>query len=109
MQLHGRRHAVPIQLRWKYSTTWESEPAMQRLARERLERLQIRGRETPIAPALDFERHFLIFSEILQARTLDRRDMYKDVFRAVFGGDEAETFGCIEELYGTGLHGVSFQ
>jgi hypothetical protein len=31
------------------------------------------------------------------------------VFRAIIGCDEAKTFGGIEKLYGTGLHGHSFR
>ena len=86
-----------------------SESATKRLAGEKSERFQIGGRQAPIASALDFERHFLIFSQILQTGTLDGRDVHENVFGAVFGGNEAKTFSCVEELDGAGLHGDPFQ
>jgi len=82
-------------------------PSRRRLV-EGLQRFQVCSRQATIAPALDFERHFLILRQVLQTRTLNRGDMYEDVFGAVFRRDEAKTLGRIEELNCACLHGFPF-
>jgi hypothetical protein len=52
---------------------------------------------------LDVEADLLAVDERAQARSLDSGDVDENVLRAAIRRNEAEAFGCVEELYGTGL------
>src|SRR3954469_10003459 len=53
---------------------------------------------------LDVERHLLPFVEAAQAGCFHGRDMDEHVLAAAFRGNEAETFGGIEEFNSTDGH-----
>jgi ATP:corrinoid adenosyltransferase len=53
---------------------------------------------------LHFELDLLAFLERLEAAHLDRGVMREQVFTALGRGNEAEAFGVVEPLYGTGCH-----
>jgi hypothetical protein len=57
-----------------------------------------------LGAALHFELDFLPFLQRLESGHLDRGVMREQVFAALGRGDEAEAFGVIEPLYGTGCH-----
>ena len=56
--------------------------------------------------AIDFgvEGHFLSLTEAREASALKCRDVHENVLAAIVWLDEAIAFGCVEELYGSGLH-----
>ena len=53
---------------------------------------------------LHVEIHFLTFGQLRHTCLLDRRDVNEHVFRAIFGGNEAEASGYIKKLHGTCRH-----
>src|SRR6266513_4768077 len=70
---------------------------------ERLERLDVR-RLQAFGAALHFELDLLAFLQRLEAVHLDRGVMREQIFAAFSRGDEAEAFGVVEPLDGTGRH-----
>src|SRR5258708_7469644 len=57
---------------------------------------------------LDLELDLLVLLEGLEARTLDLGEMGEEVLAAAVGFDEAEAFGVVEPLHGTGAHCLRF-
>jgi len=53
---------------------------------------------------LDVEGDLLAFLKATHAGLLDGADVHEDVFRPVFGSDEAEAPGRVKKLYGTDSH-----
>src|SRR5438105_12208866 len=70
---------------------------------ERLERLDVR-RLQAFGAALHFELDLLALLQRLEAVHLDRGVMREQIFAAFSRGDEAEAFGVVEPLDGTGRH-----
>src|SRR6187399_3015347 len=68
-----------------------------------LERLDV-VRLQALRTALHLELDFLPFLEGLEAGHLDRGVMREQILAALARGDEAEAFGVVEPLYGTGCH-----
>ena len=60
------------------------------------------------AVRLDLEGHPLTIGEVADAGGLERGHVDEDVLRAALGGDEAEAFRRIEELYGASLAHMGF-
>ena len=50
---------------------------------------------------LNFELNVLAFSQSFEAVTLDCREVYEHVFRAIVRSDEAEAFVSVEPFYDT--------
>ena len=50
------------------------------------------------------ERDLLTFAKAVEARPLQRRDVYEHVLATVVRLDKAVTFGRVEELYDSCLH-----
>src|SRR5205823_6054245 len=59
--------------------------------------------------ALQVEAYLLTFMQIADPRALDRRDVNKDVLRAVLGLDKAVTLCSVEPFNGSSGHQVSFK
>src|ERR671924_2443451 len=57
-----------------------------------------------LGPALHLELDLLAFLEGLEAGHLDRGVMREQILAAFARGDEAEAFGIVEPLNGTGCH-----
>jgi hypothetical protein len=57
----------------------------------------------------DLEVDFLSFDQVTHTRTLDGRNMDKNVRLPVAQLDKAESFGGIEELNRSSGHSISFQ
>src|SRR6266513_1272223 len=70
---------------------------------ERLERLDVR-RLKAFGAALHFKLDLLALLQRLEAVHLDRSVMREQIFAAFSRGDEAEAFGVVEPLDGTGRH-----
>src|SRR5215208_77439 len=68
-----------------------------------LERLDVVGLQA-LGAALHFELHLLTFLQRLEAGHLDRGVMREQIFAALARGNEAEAFGVVEPLDGTGCH-----
>jgi hypothetical protein len=68
-----------------------------------LERLDVVRLQT-LRAALHLKLDFLPFLESLEAGHLNRGVMREQVLAALARGDEAEAFGVVEPLYGTGCH-----
>ena len=70
---------------------------------QKLERLQV-DRFRTARFSFDFEADTLTFVQRAHAGLFDSGDVDENVLRAVFGLDEAEAFGRVEEFYRTGSH-----
>src|SRR5918999_1367124 len=71
-----------------------------------LQRLDV-GRRRAFLPLRHVERDLLAVFQRLEARTLDRAVMGKEILAAVIRRDEAEALRVVEPLHGTCWHVVS--
>ena len=53
---------------------------------------------------IDIEIDTLAFFQCFEAIHVDGREMCKQIFTAIIGGDETKAFGVIEPLNGTSCH-----
>ncbi len=69
-----------------------------------LGQFDIVGAFATITTSAQLVRDFLVVGQTGEARTLDSRDVYEDVFAAIFGCDKAVAFGGVEPFYGACGH-----
>jgi hypothetical protein len=62
------------------------------------------GGARPLGALLHIVLHLVRFLEGLEAARLDRGEVDEEILAAIVRGDEAETLGVVEPLYGTCAH-----
>src|SRR5436309_4735005 len=59
-----------------------------------------------VLPLLELIRDLLVLAQASESGAFDRRNVHEHVLGFVVGLNEAEPLGAVEELYGTGRHGI---
>ena len=65
---------------------------------------EVHGGRLAVASLLDVVRELLTLADAAEPGTLHGRDVDEHILRAVVGANEAEAFGCVEELDGASRH-----
>src|SRR5207245_7039104 len=59
-----------------------------------------------VLPLLELIRDLLVLAQASESGAFDGRNVHEHVLGFVVGLNEAEPLGAVEELYGTGRHGI---
>ena len=82
-----------------YKKIQKGAPSRSAFCSARLSKREVYRALATVAAGFDVKRDFLIIGKAGQAGALDLGDVYKHIFAAALGCDEAEAFGGVEPFH----------